>query len=235
MTNKNIRIDSRLSLAASFVRRGGVAADIGTDHAYIPIYLLENGISPYAIASDINEGPLSRAKENAKLHGVYDKIYFGLTDGLDGLPLSEKEVCDIVICGMGGELIARIVDDCSYALREGVNLILQPMSSIGELRYYLAKKGFKTLDEGICKSQGKIYQCINCTYTGEPCTLTEAEALIGKVNIERGRENPLFEELITNLINRTKFIIVGKEKGSGDAMSDKMLLAELEEIYNRRG
>ena len=230
MKNNSSRLDERLSLAASFVTEGGVAADIGTDHAYIPIHLILSGKCKTAIASDINEGPLKRAMENARAYGVYDSIFFGLTDGLDALPLEEKGVTDIVICGMGGELIARIIDCCDYVRTSGVNLILQPMSSIGELRYYLAEKGFETVNEGICRSQGKIYQCINCTYTGKPYAIDEAEALLGKINIRRGCESPLFEELLHSLISRTKYIIAGKEKGSGDTTEDKKLLSRLEEI-----
>ncbi len=234
MKNKNIKLDPRLSLAASFVR-GEVAADIGTDHAYIPIYLLTSGKCRYAIASDINEGPLMRAKANAADYKVADKIYFGLTDGLRNLPLEEKSVSDIVICGMGGELIASILEASDYTRRDGVNLILQPMSSIDELRTYLSEKGYEVLDEGICTSQGKIYQCINCTYTGKPYSLTAAEKALGKINIEKGEENPHFASLLTKLTEQTKHIILGKQKGGNDPEKEQYLLLELEAIAKKLG
>ena len=229
MNNKNIKLDPRLALAASFVR-GKVAADIGTDHAYIPIFLLTSGKCAYAIASDINEGPLMRAKANAFSYGVDKNIYFGLTDGLRDLPLEEKSVSDIVICGMGGELIAQIIEASEYAHKADVNLILQPMSSIAELRYYLADKGFEIKDEGICHSQRKLYQCINCTYTGEKYTLTPAEAILGKINIKKGTANAHFAALLSKLTEQTKHIITGKQKGATDTEAEKKLLAELESI-----
>ena len=234
MKNKNIKLDPRLSLAASFVS-GRVAADIGTDHAYIPIYLLTSGKCSYAIASDINEGPLMRAKANAASYGVDKSIFFGLTDGLRNLPLEEKGVTDIVICGMGGELIASIIEASEYAKRKDVNLILQPMSSIDELRSYLADSGFEIKDEGICASQGKLYQCINCSYTGEKYSLSASELAIGRINIAKGNENPCFADLLSKLIEQTRYIILGKQKGGNDAEKEKQLLSELEAIANKSG
>ncbi len=234
MKNKTIKLDPRLSLAVSFIK-GNVVADIGTDHAYIPIYLLTSGKCNYAIASDINEGPLMRAKANAMSYGVDKNIYFGLTDGLQQLPLEEKGVTDIIICGMGGELIANIIEASDYTKKNNVNLILQPMSSIDELRTYLAENGFEIKDEGICSSQGKIYQCINCCYTGNKYSLSPAEAVIGKVNITKGNENPYFATLIAKLTEQTKHIILGKQKGGNDSDKEKALLAELEIITQKLG
>ena len=234
MNNKTIKLDPRLSLAASFVG-GKVVADIGTDHAYIPIYLLTSGKCSYAIASDINEGPLMKAKTNAFNYGVDKKIYFGLTDGLRNLPLEEKNVTDIVICGMGGELISQIIEASDYAHRNNVNLILQPMSSIEELRYYLAENGFEIKDESVCHAQGKLYQCINCSYTGNKYSLTPAEATLGKINIKKGASNPCFEVLLSKIIEQTKHIIFGKHKGGADASAEKSLLSELESIKKAGG
>lgn len=234
MNNKNIKLDPRLSLAVSFVR-GKVAADIGTDHAYIPIYLLTSGKCNYAIASDINEGPLMRAKANAMSYGIDNKVFFGLTDGLRGLPLEEKGVTDIIICGMGGELIANILEASEYVKNKDVNLILQPMSSIDELRTYLADNGFEIKDEGICSSQGKIYQCINCAHTGTRYSLSPAETALGKINIEKADDNPYFIPLLAKLTEQTKHIILGKQKGGNDSEKEKQLLLELESIANRLG
>lgn len=230
MEKKFIKLDPRLSLAASFVK-GKNVADIGTDHAYIPIYLLTEGICTSAIASDINEGPLTRARANAAEYAVDNKIHFALTDGLDGLPLSKMNITDIVICGMGGELIARIIDNSEYIRKNKVNLILQPMSSIEELRYYLSANGFNIFDESICKSSGKLYQCINCVYDGTRRDISSAEASLGKVNIQKGADNIYFFPLLDKLMIRTKYIIEGKEKGSEDSSRERALLVGLEEVY----
>lgn len=232
MKKKQINLDPRLSLAASFVR-GTSVADIGTDHAYIPIYLLTHEICTCAIASDINEGPLLRARANAAEYDVDSKIYFALTDGLDGLPLQEMNTTDIVICGMGGELIARIINESDYVKKSGVNLILQPMSSVEELRYYLADSGYNIIDESICLSSGKLYQCINCVYDGEKREISALEAAIGKINIKKNIDNPYFLILLDKLISRCKYIIAGKEKGSEDSDKEKELVYELENISNK--
>ena len=226
---KTITLDSRLSLAASFVS-GDVCADIGTDHAYIPVYLLTSGKCSYTIASDINAGPLAKAKENAAKYGVSDKVFFALTDGLNGLPLEEKGVTDIVICGMGGELIASILEASDYTRNGKVNLILQPMSSIEELRSYLDTKGYVTEDECICTSAGKIYQCLKCHFDGALRTSSPAELAVGKINIKNGNTNPHFTSLLDKLISQTERKIEGKKAGNLDYSSDIELVTELKEL-----
>lgn len=226
---KTVTLDSRLSLAASFVT-GDVCADIGTDHAYIPVYLITRGKCTYAIASDINEGPLNKARENAAKYGISDKVYFALTDGLNGLPLSEKGVTDIVICGMGGELIASILEASDYTRNGKVNLILQPMSSIEELRRYLDEKGYRTEDESICTSGGKIYQCLRCRYDGIVRSGSPAELAIGKINIENGNTNPHFTSLLDKLISQTERKMEGKKAGNLDFSADLSLITELKEL-----
>lgn len=221
-----ITLDKRLELAVSFVT-GSVCADIGTDHAYIPIHLLQSGKCRYAIASDINEGPLKNAEINAKKHNVYDKIFFALTDGLEGLPLEDKQVSDIVICGMGGELIAEIIDASTYTKNKDVNLILQPMSSVEELRTYLYENGYTITDEGITMAQGKLYQCISCRYSGEKEKYSPAQLMLGKINIKKGEENPYFKPLVEKLIMQTQKKIDGKIRGGVDHTSESALLSEL--------
>ena len=139
MENLNLpKLDSRLITAADMVR-GDSVADIGTDHAYIPIYLLKTNKCLRAVASDINAGPLKNAKENAAAYGVDKKVDFYLTDGTKGIDLSA--VTDIVICGMGGELCARIVYECERA--HDLNFVLQPMSAVHKLRSFLYSEGKK--------------------------------------------------------------------------------------------
>ncbi|MBQ4606405.1 MAG: SAM-dependent methyltransferase, partial [Clostridia bacterium] len=106
--------DDRLKTAASMVTAGGVTADVGTDHGYIPIWLLQQGICDTAVASDINRGPLDRARENGIRYGVADRLKLYLCDGLDGVEPEENRVTDICICGMGGELIGAIVCRSAY-------------------------------------------------------------------------------------------------------------------------
>ncbi len=226
--NGAIRLDGRLACAASMVRPGAVVADVGTDHAYIPIYLLREGICPFAVASDINEGPLMRARMNAEKYGVLDRMRFVLTDGLTGLEPERDGVSDIVICGMGGELIAKILDASPYVKREEVRLILQPMTCGDELRRYLWDHGFSITDERLCTAVGKTYTCLCVHYTGKTESYTDGELLLGKINIERGGE--LFQTYAEEHARRLRTRIVGLKKGGLDPSKEEACLREMETI-----
>lgn len=227
MTDKNIPIlDSRLGLAASFVRHDSVVADIGTDHAYLPICLLLNGKVRDAVAADINEGPLDRARINAKRYGLSDRITFCLSDGLKNIPLLEKRVSDIVICGMGGELISSIIEASDFVKNPSVRLILQPMSHADKLRSFLCKNGFEIIDGGMAKAQGKIYQCIVCSYDGKVRSLSPAELELGAENI-RNSSLPLFQEALNLLFAKTERAIEGRRHGNLDTSELTDLLCEL--------
>lgn len=228
-TDKKLPVlDPRLACAASMVRQGAVIADIGTDHAYIPVYLTLAGISPYAIAADINKGPLERARLNAEKYDAADRIRFALADGLRGIEPEKDNVRDIVICGMGGELIARIVTESDYTKNPDVHLILQPMTCPDDLRESLAANGYAVLDEKLCESAGRIYTCILAAYTGERYELTPAEKLMGPVNI-RKREG-LFGRYLEREINRLNIRIAGMERGGTDHTAEAELLRELETL-----
>lgn len=222
-------LDDRLSLAASFVRDGSVVADIGTDHAYIPIYLLLTNKSKSTIAADINEGPLERARINAARYGIKEGITFCLADGLSTLPLEEMGVTDIVICGMGGELIASIIYASDYVKDPAVRLILQPMSQHAKLRRYLCECGFDIVDGGVCSAQDKLYQCIVATYTGKPYSLSQAELELGRENINAA-PTPLFSEMLDRLIKKTERAIEGRKLGGLDSGELSLLLSQLNEI-----
>ncbi|MBQ7363283.1 MAG: SAM-dependent methyltransferase [Clostridia bacterium] len=163
-------LDGRLLSCAGFVRAGGVLADVGTDHAYLPIFLLKSGKIKRAVLSDVNEGPLSTARENAEAAGVLDLCDIVLTDG--AAELSDLGITDYAVCGMGGELIARIVSEAPDMKREGVHLILQPMSRQAHLRRTLYNEGYSILDERYSAEGGKYYVTLLAEYTGEasaPC------------------------------------------------------------------
>lgn len=227
-----IKLDGRLLTAAKMVRQDAVVADVGTDHAYIPVYLIEEGIARFVIASDINKGPLDRARFSAEKYGVTDKIRFVLTDGLRGLEPEKDGVTDIVICGMGGELIARIVGESEYTRREGVRLILQPMSSVYELREYLAGAGYNILDEKLSKAAGKVYTCILAEYDGEKRSFSEVELLLGKANIEN--KERLFDDYAMRNKVQLERKIAGMSMGGLDSSFERKLTDEIDKILEDR-
>lgn len=167
----------RLRSVAELVRQEAVLADVGTDHAYLPLFLLCEGKISRAICSDVNEGPLSSARANAEELGYSDHITFLLTDGLAGVLAYEPT--DIAICGMGGELIARILADSAEAHREGLRFILQPMSRQEVLREKLCELGFSVLRDVYTVEGDKPYLAMLCEYTGEKRCPSTAECLLG--------------------------------------------------------
>jgi len=176
----------RMAAAASFARPGKRFADIGTDHAYLPVYLCENGIAPSGIASDINKGPLDRARQNISDAGLCDRIALNLADGMKGTTYIEPE--DIYILGMGGELIARILSECDYVKKTTVRLILQPMTHQKDLRAWLLSSGFNIIDEKLVKEDGRIYQVICAEFDGVVREWSEIELLVGQHIIEKSEK-----------------------------------------------
>ena len=223
-------LDDRLRTAASYVRDGGVVCDIGTDHAYIPIWLLLKGICARAVASDINKGPLDRAKQHAAEYGVADRIAFYLSDGLDTVEPEKNRVTDICICGMGGELTASILARGVYTRKKDIQLILQPMSSAYELRQFCTAHGYTITDEKLCEANGKIYSCLSVYYTNTEIAYTEAELLLGRHNIQK--REPLFGEYVGRHLAALERKIYGRRAGGLDTAYETELHRVLTELVN---
>ncbi|MBQ7875723.1 MAG: SAM-dependent methyltransferase [Clostridia bacterium] len=171
--NIDTKITPRLKMVADLVPDCTVVADIGTDHGYLPIFLVNRGICERAIAADVNEGPLSAARKNIALTRVKDKIETVLSDGLKNV---ENADC-VTICGMGGELICNIL---SHRKDNMTRFVLQPQRSMDALRYYLAENGFEIKKEAVAKENDKMYCAFYAEYTGKAYTISEKEALLGK-------------------------------------------------------
>ena len=222
---KTLKLSKRLSAAATLVRNGAVCADIGTDHAYIPIYLAQEGISNRILASDINEGPILSAQENIKKYNLEDKIETKIANGLDGI--EDFKPTDILICGMGGELIAQIIEKSSYVKSEGIRLILQPMTSVRELREFL-QNGFSTVAENIVLDANKLYQIICVEYDGKYHEMSDAELEIGPKNLEN--KGLLFEKLLFSTIAKKRKKRDGMLSGGYDTSYIDKEIQELEKI-----
>ncbi len=226
-------LDDRLLLIASMVREGGVPLDVGTDHAYVPIYLIKSGICKTAVASDINSRPLNRACENAQRYGVFDRISFCLSDGIADIRPERFGVTDIIIAGMGGELIAQIIDRSDYTRIPGVRLILQPMSSLQELRGYLAEMGYATVCERLCRVGGKYYTCIAAEYDGVHRDVPPVRLEIGSVADDEA--DPLVNGFLDKTAARLRRQIEGRREGGLSVEREEELLRELREIAAARG
>lgn len=176
-----ITIDNRLKVCADMVSGNGIVCDVGTDHAYLPAYLIENNICDYAIASDINEGPLKFAQQTIIKYHIEDKIRLLKSDGLKNIP--SENVSDVVIAGMGGETIAEIISGTQW-LKSGVNLVLQPMTRAGYLRKWLYKNGFEIAEEKAVIQDRFIYTAIRAFYSGYKFNIGKVTEITGRINIE---------------------------------------------------
>ena len=204
-----MKLSKRLQTIADFVKKGAVVADIGTDHAHIPIYLIKNNIISKAYACDINAGPLEKAKENINYYGIKN-IELRLSNGLEKLKTDEADT--FIIAGMGGELIIDILDRGQGFFDKKNTFILSPHTKIEEVRNYLLRKGLKILKEDMCIDEGKFYTVMEALYTGNSVSYTQGELLFGKYLIDN--KNPvLFEYLKKERQNYLSII-------AGDGIND---------------
>ena len=150
-----VPISNRLLLCAAMVPPGARAADIGTDHGYLAVYLLQNEICPFVTAADLREQPLQKARENAARFGVADRMQFLLSDGLQDIPRDAAET--IVMAGMGGDLIVRILEASPWVCDARYTLILQPQSAGQALRQYLSVHGFAIDREALAQDGHFLY------------------------------------------------------------------------------
>ncbi|HHA7705263.1 TPA: tRNA (adenine(22)-N(1))-methyltransferase TrmK [Streptococcus pneumoniae] len=152
-------ISKRLELVASFVPQGAILLDVGSDHAYLPIELVERGKIESAIAGEVVEGPYQSAVKNVEAHGLEEKIQVRLANGLAAFE-EEYRVSVITIAGMGGRLIARILEEGLGKLANVERLILQPNNREDDLRIWLQDHGFQIVAESILEEAGKFYEIL---------------------------------------------------------------------------
>lgn len=207
----------RLYAIASMVPQGAFFADVGTDHAYLPIYLAENNLIFHAVAADINRGPLLRAKGNIKKYNLEEKIDTCLSDGFEELDGNSFDTASIA--GIGGILIARILEKAP----RGKLYILQPMRDAHFLRAYLSSNGFELVDEKLAEEGNKIYTVIAVRDGKE--VLSEKELYLGKLL----KKDPLFEKFRTRLSNKYKKKYEGLKLSSTDKTAE---IEECERIIN---
>lgn len=190
------QLNPRLAAVAGWVPPGSRVADVGTDHGYLPLYLMETGRAAAVIACDIGEGPLDNARRNIEAAGV-SGIQLRLGDGLE--PVGPDEADCVTIAGMGGDLMARIIEEAPWLREPSKCLLLQPMSAAEELRAYLYTAGFVIERERAVPDHGRLYVVMAVRFRGGPVPLPEdwaglslplrvgAEAFIGGL---KGADDP---------------------------------------------
>lgn len=180
--NNIINISERLKCVAGLVNKGARVADIGTDHAYLPIYLVQNGISNKVYACDVRKEPLRRAKLHIDEYGLSDKITTQLCDGLKGI--NKGDVDTVTICGMGGKLMKNILKAGIDKLGDNTQLVLSAQSELRDFRKYLLETGIYIKSEHMLLEDGKYYFIFDCVYN------TQDEYYLNVTNIQ---QNNIYE------------------------------------------
>ena len=176
----------RLLSAVPYLTKGGAVIDVGTDHAYLPIHLVGQNISSRALACDINQGPIESARRNIAAAHLSRRIDTLCTDGLHGAENFDPD--DILIFGMGGELIIRILSEAPWVKDPNIGLVLQPMTRAHLLRRWLLENGFDIVGETITH-EDRYYQTVAARYCGKSEKYTEEELLLGRLNIQNNAPN----------------------------------------------
>lgn len=202
-----MKLSDRLLKITELVNNCTSLADIGTDHGYVPVYCVRNGLCEKAIACDINEGPLNAARESIDLYGLGARIATRLSDGLEALNPGEADT--IVIAGMGGFLIRHILERGKEKIKNDTRLILQPMVAAPELRSFLCENGYEIITEKLAREGDKFYNIILVKKGSGKCS--EKEILIGK-NLDCDENYPDYIDFHKRVFGK---IIAGLEKSSG--------------------
>ncbi len=213
-----MKLTDRLLKIASLVSKGKTIADIGTDHGYIPVYLLNKGTIPFAILADVNKGPLENARKEVRHNNLTDKTDLRLGSGIE--VLKKGEVDEIIIAGMGGILISELLEANKEVAHSVDKLILQPMQAQEELRKYLLSNGYEIVNEVLVKEDFRIYEIIETKYTGKN-TIVENEIYyeVSKKLIENN--DPLLKEFIDKKIYKYNSIVEKLEGKNGEVVEAK--------------
>ena len=228
-----MELSKRLQAVADLVTADCKLADIGTDHGYIPIALVERGKIPGAIAMDVNQGPLERAEEHICEYQMEGQIETRLSNGFTSL--KKGEVQSAVIAGMGGGLVIRILTDGKEIVSDLQECILQPQSEIEKVRAFLLKEGFLFLEEDMVEEDGKYYPMMKvrppkADTPGQAGDEWTAEQLkYGKLLLEK--QHPVLREYLEREIRIKREILSGLEKKDSDriAFRKRELTEELED------
>ncbi len=206
MEKKQLQLQPRLQMLADLVPEGAQLADVGTDHGYLPVWLLQRGRIRTAIASDIGEEPLHHARRTAQEQGI-DGIDFRLCDGLQGIEAQEADT--VVIAGMGGETIAHILQATPWTADGAHTLLLQPMTKAEQLRLWLSQNGYHFIKERLVWDKDFLYPIMLVT-GGAQEVLADAEQYSG-VLLE---DDPLYSQYLQHQIDRLRRAIDGRSRAN---------------------
>ena len=219
-----MKLDNRLMAIANLVRKDKVFADIGTDHAYLPVYLVEKGIIKKGIAADLRVGPLENARDAVVSYGYSEQIELRLSDGLDNF--KENEVQEIAVAGMGGLLISEFINRTHWLKNENIHLILQPMTHVEELRKTLFDNGFIIDKEVVAKDGDKLYIVLSVYYYEGRTAYTDLDLIVGKLPYNN---DELSKEYLLKLHNKYNKKLDALKKADKECTELEKLVGEFKQ------
>lgn len=165
---KPVVLSERMRSVAHMVSAGSAVCDVGCDHGFVSVYLVQQGISPRVLAMDLREGPLGAAREHVTAYCLEDRIEVRLSDGLHKYEIGEADT--LVCAGMGGGLMRRILEEEPEKASSFRELVLQPQSETEAFRHFLRVNGYTILDETMLEEEGKFYQIMRAApnHAGQP-------------------------------------------------------------------
>nr|UWI51492.1 class I SAM-dependent methyltransferase [Clostridioides difficile] len=213
-----MKLTDRLLKIASLVSDDKKIADIGTDHGYIPVYLLNEGRVPFAVLADVNKGPLDNARKEVIQNNLLEKVDLRLGSGIEVLEIGEVE--EVIIAGMGGILISELLEAKKEVAHSIEKLILQPMQAQEELRRYLLNNGYEILKEVLVREDFRIYEIIVAKYTGKNTIIEdEIQFEVGIKLLEN--KDSLFYDFIEKKIKTYSAIVNQLEGKNGEEINKK--------------
>lgn len=219
-------LSDRLLAICKMVTVGNRVADVGCDHGFVSIYLVQNGLSPHVMAMDVRTGPLSRAEEHVKERNLSDYIEIRLSNGLAAYNLGEA---DTLICaGMGGRLMQRIILDAGDKINDFSELILQPQSDIPQFRRFIKSMGYEIVDEKIILEDGKYYFPMKAVKSGREISgcFGVLDDLFGGILLKN--KDSLLKKYLESELSTLNDIYAGLASNENDRARNR--LSEIEEM-----
>lgn len=216
-------LSPRLKTAADMVRNGATVIDIGTDHAFLPAYLITAEIAEKALATDIRKGPLLNAAKTLRMFSCEERVELRLSDGFENI--KPNDGTDIIICGMGGTLIAEMLEKAPWLKDRKYRLIIQPQSHHENVREYLINNGFEILSDKLCFDSGRIYNVFCAEFRGEIRHYSISYVYTGEIRWDSSEEVRVYFSRMLNHLRK-------KSRYSENKKRLESVIKEIEEKYN---
>lgn len=214
-------ISKRLKSVVNLVDKNSIPVDVGTDHCYVPIALIESGKCKEAIATELNSGPYKIAEQNIKAKGLSNNIDLRLGFGLD--PIKPGEVDTIIISGMGGNTIVEILKGAPKVVEKAHSFVFQPMTAEDELRRFLVKSNFKITEEQIVKEGHKFYQVIKSTHG---FMQVEQDVFYEIGFVLPYKKDPVYKSFLLTKIHKYSIILNNLKRASSSNVKKKQIIGD---------